>query len=107
MKQNGQVGQNQISGQYPADSIDWIKLRSVIRRNWIGVFIILFITNSAGWVYLRYTKPIFESSSELKLDIKSEASSLGLTRFSDPYNIDNLSGEIELINSRLFFNKVI
>ena len=107
MKQNGQVGQNQISGQYPADSIDWIKLRSVIRRNWIWVFIILFITNSAGWVYLRYKKPIFESSSELKLDIKSEASSLGLTRFSDPYNIDNLSGEIELINSRLFFNKVI
>ncbi len=107
MKQNGQTGQNQIAGQYTAESIDWVKLRSVIRRNWIGILIILFIANFGGYLYLRYTKPLFESSSELKLDIKREASSLGLNRFSDSYNLDNLSGEIELINSRLFFSKVI
>jgi len=87
--------------------MDWIKLRSVIRRNWLWVALIFLSTNIGGYLYIRYTKPMYESNSELKLDVKSEATSLGLSPTSNSYNLDNLSGEIELINSRLFFNMVI
>ena len=102
-----QNGQTPMSNSPPNESIDFVKLRSVIRRNWPWVVAIILATNFAGYLYIRYTKPLYESHSELKLDIKSEATSLGLTQFQDNANFDNLSGEIELINSRLFFNKVV
>jgi len=108
MNQNGHMGVNYPDqNKDPIESIDWTKLRSVFRRKWFWIFFILFATNLAGYLFIRYTKPLFESSSELKLDIKQEATSLGLTQYPDAYNMENLSGEIEIINSRLFFNRVI
>ena len=104
MMQNGQA---YTSSSPQNESIDFIKLRSVFRRNWLAVAAILLTTSFAGYLYIRYTKPLYESRSELKLDIQSQASSLGLTNFQENTGFDNLSGEIELINSRLFFNKVI
>lgn len=91
----------------PIEAIDWNKLKSVFRRKWIWIALILISSNFAGYLFLRYTKPVFESTSDLKLDIKREAMSLGLNPYPDAYNMDNLSGEIEIINSRLFFNRVI
>lgn len=100
------------NGQHPPrddsiESIDWGKLRTVFRQKWIWLVLILISTNFAGYLFIRYTKPLYESTSELKLDIKEQATALGLTPYPDAYNMDNLSGEIEIINSRLFFNRVI
>ena len=106
MKQNGQIGNSNLPSSDEIEAIDWNKLRSVIRRNWFWLLFLLFMTNLGGYLYIRYTKPMFESVSQLKLDVKREANQLGLTSFRDN-TIDNLSGEIELINSRLFISKVI
>ena len=87
--------------------IDWIKLRLVIRKSvpWIiTIFAILFLVSG---LYLRYTKPMYESSSEIKLDQEDQSNVLGFPQYEQNSNIGLLSSEMELIRSRLFFNKVI
>lgn len=89
------------------DNIDYDKLLSVLRRNVVWVLAILLFVNALAFIYVRYTKPLYESTSDLKLDIKSEASFLGLNAQAEEHSISNLSGEIELIKSRIFYSKVI
>lgn len=95
------------SGRELGDHIDYQKLGLVLRKNLIWVLLILFLTNIAAYIYLRYTKPVYESYSDLKLDVKNEVGMLDFGRLKDVQNLNNLSGEIELIKSKLFFNKVI
>jgi len=88
------------------NSIDFKKLRSVSRKSLPWIIGILLLTNVTAYLFIRWTKPLYQSSSELKLDIKSEASVLGINNpLQQSY--DDLAGEIELIRSKLFFNKVI
>ncbi len=95
------------AGKDLADHIDYHKLITVLRKNLIWVLLILFLTNTIAYIYIRYTKPVYESYSDLKLDVKNEVGMLDLGRIKDHQNLNNLSGEIELIKSKLFFNKVI
>ena len=85
------------------ESIDWDKLRTVLRKNWPWIIILLILSNASAYLFIRYTKPLYESSSELKLDIKSESDLLGIKNVND---FGNISGEIEILKSRLFFNKL-
>lgn len=88
--------------------IDFDKFKSVFRKSIPYILVILLITNVSAYMYIRYTKPVFESTSELKLDIQREASLFGFNNLPENNSsFNNLSGEIELIRSRLFFNKVI
>ncbi len=89
------------------EAIDFSKLAMVIRHNWIWLLIIFLVVNSIALIYVRYTKNLFESSSELKLDVKNEASELGIKSVVDDPNINLISGEIELIQSKLFLNRVL
>ena len=108
MNENGSIKPREsFQEENTFENIDWHKFKSVLRRNFIWVILILISTNLLAYLYIRYTKPLFESYSDLKLEVKTEATSLGLTRLPENSNINNMSGEIELINSRLFFNKVI
>ncbi|MEO1055142.1 MAG: Wzz/FepE/Etk N-terminal domain-containing protein, partial [Bacteroidota bacterium] len=86
--------------------IDFDKVKSVLRKNIIWIILIIALTNVAAYLTIRWTKPFYQSDSQIKLDIKSEASALGINNLVDQ-TIDNISGEIELIQSRLFFDKVI
>lgn len=89
------------------NSIDYDKLVSVLKKSLVWIVAILLATNTIAYLYVRYTKPLYESKSDLKLDVKSEASLLGLNNFNETQNFNNLSGEIELIKSKLFYTKVI
>lgn len=57
--------------------------------------------------FIRYTPDVYESSSELKLDIKSEATDFGIKTFANDQNLNVISEEIELIESTLFLNKTL
>jgi len=87
--------------------IDWIKLRMILGKSWIYVVLIMTFTNLSSYLFIRWTKPLFVSESQLKLDVKSEAGILGLEGFQDEQPLNNISGEIELIRSRMFSEKVI
>jgi tyrosine-protein kinase Etk/Wzc len=89
------------------DSIDFEKLRMLFRKNIVWVVVILIGTNLSAWLFLRYTKNIYESESELKLDIKQEATEFGLKNLQENQNLNVISGEIEQMTSRLFYNRLL
>jgi len=90
-----------------ATDIDFNKFGIIIRANWIWLLIIFITTNLTSYLYLRYTKDLYESVSEIKLDVKQDASMLGIRDFAPDNNLNLISGEIETIQSRLFLNNVI
>ncbi len=87
--------------------IDLEKLTAVLRKSWPWIILILLLTNLSAYLVIRWTKPLFESYSDLKLNIKNDATLLGFMEVTEDQNITNLSGEIELLKSPLFFEKVI
>jgi len=89
------------------DSIDFEKLGAVIRKNLIWIILIFLATNLGAYLTIRYTKDLFESESELKLDIKRDATELGIKTMIDDQNLNIVSGEIEQIKSKLFFSKLL
>ena len=89
------------------DNIDLNKLKIIFQHNLLWIVLIFILTNAAAFLYVRYTKEMFESVSELKLDVKQDATELGIREFAQNQNLDLISGEIETIQSKLFLNNVI
>ncbi len=89
------------------ESFDLDKFLFVLRRSilWIIMFLILGV--SVAYLVVRYTKPLYESSAVVKLNFKSEAKTLGLVA-TDQFesSLEDISGEIELIQSKLFLSRV-
>jgi tyrosine-protein kinase Etk/Wzc len=100
--------QNQIQNQSTiAEGIDFNKLKIAFRNNWIWILIIFFVVNFTAYLFIRYTKNLYESSSELKLDIKQEATEFGIKTAIEDQNLNLISGEIEIIQSRLFLSRIL
>lgn len=99
---------NQIQNQSnTVEGIDFNKLKIAVRNNWMWIVIIFFVINFTAYLFIRYTKNLYESSSELKLDIKQEATEFGIKAALEDQNVNLISGEIEIIQSRLFLNRVL
>ncbi len=92
-----------VSGDFDPE-----KLRSVFFKSIPVVAVILMLSGVAAWLYLRYTPPLYESSSLLKLDVKKESNIFGFGGF-DAYGDPgaNLAGELELIQSNVIYDQVI
>lgn len=66
------------------------------------------LTNGASIMYVRYTKELFESESEIKLDTKQDATELGIRELvPERQQVNIVSSEIETIKSKLFLSRVI
>ena len=89
------------------ERIDFNKLNIVVRNNWYWIALIFLSVNAAAALYIRYTKNTYESESSLKLDIKKDASDLGIKNMVEDQNLNLLSGEIEIIQSKLFLSRVL
>ncbi len=94
-------------GQQAMDTIDFDKLKMIFRKNLVWVILVLASTNFAAYIYLRYTKTVYEAESELKLDVKQDATEFGIKNLQENQNVNIISGEIEQITSKLFFNRVL
>ncbi len=88
------------------DTFDLEKFKYVLKSGWWWLLIFFGICLGSSYLIVRYTKPVFESKSILKLQFESEASSLGLGSNID-FELNEISGEIELLKSKLFFSKVV
>jgi len=96
------------SFQDSVEGIDLSKLRVIVGQKWVWIALIIIITNLVAFLTIRYTKELFESVSEIKLDIKQDATELGLGEFlPDRGKVNMISGEIETIQSRSFLSQVI
>lgn len=89
------------------DTIDIEKLRMLLRKNWLWLLLIVIGTNVAAYLYLRYTKNVYEAASEVKLDIKQDATEFGIKNLQESQNLNIISGEIEQMTSRLFYNRLV
>jgi tyrosine-protein kinase Etk/Wzc len=89
------------------ENIDFNKLKIVIRNNWYWIALIFIAVNAISYLYIRYTKSTYESESHLKLDIKKDATELGIKSMAEDQNLNLLAGEIEIIQSKLFLNRVL
>lgn len=89
------------------ENIDFGKLKTIARSNIFWIVLIFLIPNAISILYVRYTKDVYESVSEIKLDVKQDASELGIREIVPDKNLDLISGEIETIQSKLFLNTVI
>jgi tyrosine-protein kinase Etk/Wzc len=96
-----------ISNTGSPDTIDFKKLGMIISANWIWIALIFVCINAAAYLFIRYTKDVYESQSQLKLEFKSDASELGIANMMNDKNLNIISGEIEIIRSELFLNRVI
>ncbi|MCR9251537.1 MAG: polysaccharide biosynthesis tyrosine autokinase [bacterium] len=94
------------SGNDLFSSLDLGKVKLILKKSILWVVLILILTNSLAYLYLRYTKPVYESESIIKLEVESEAAILGISNPAVGSNISGLSGEIELLKSKLFFTRV-
>nr|MCU0420905.1 tyrosine protein kinase [Cyclobacteriaceae bacterium] len=89
------------------DSIDTEKLSAVVKKNLTWIIALFAVANLVAYLFVRYTKPLYESVSELKLDIKRDARDLGIQEFVDDQNANIVAGEIEQIKSKVFLNRII
>lgn len=86
------------------ESLDFEKLKGIFIRSLPVVILLIFLSLSIATIAIRYTKQLFQSSSVLQLDIKSDAKVFGFKSFDE--DINNLAREIEIIKSKLFLTKV-
>ena len=101
--------QEHLSGSIEKDlleSLDLERFWYVLKRGkfWLIGFVLICIL--AAYVYVRYTKPLYNSESIIKLDSESEATVLGLADVMSTQDRNEISGEIELIKSKLFLSRV-
>ncbi len=89
------------------EGIDFEKLSVVFKKNMIWVLIVFLSANLAAYLTLRYTRDLFESQSELKLDIKRDATDLGIKTVIEDQSLNIVSGEIEQIKSKLFIRQLL
>lgn len=89
------------------ESFDLERFWYVLKRSkfLIAGFLILIV--SLAYLYVRYTKPLYKSDSIIKLEFQSEANVLGLANAVNTQDQNEISGEIELIRSKLFFSRVV
>ncbi|HEX6891731.1 MAG TPA: polysaccharide biosynthesis tyrosine autokinase [Chryseolinea sp.] len=89
------------------EGIDFNKLRIVGRANWIWFVGIFIAINFGAYLVVRYTKNLYESTSVIKLDVKKEATEFGIKNPMENQSLNLISGEIEIIQSRLFLSRVV
>lgn len=88
--------------------VDFFKLKTILKKNLPWAFLLIAIAVFVAFLYVRYTNVKYQSYAELKLNKRSEASVFGFNPLKEESsNLNTLSGEVELIRSKLFLKQVI
>ncbi|MEM6843843.1 MAG: polysaccharide biosynthesis tyrosine autokinase [Bacteroidota bacterium] len=99
--------ENKLSSFYnsnPSSQIDRGKIISLFRKHVWWIVLTILLANLAAHLYIRYTRPIYESQSVVKLGLEKQANILGFNTLEQ--SLDNMAGEMELLKSDLFFSRV-
>jgi tyrosine-protein kinase Etk/Wzc len=89
------------------EAIDFDKLKIVIKKNVLWILLLFVVANLVAYLTIRWTKAVYESSSELKLEVRQDASDFGIKTIADDQNMNMISGEIEQIRSKTFLSRLI
>lgn len=77
----------------------------ILKRNWYWCIIIIALLNAVAFLYLRYTKPLYES--KVLIQINSENQSQDILGFKDVRQLGTLSKDIEILRSQVLFKRAI
>jgi len=99
--------EGKINTNQQEEAIDFDKLKVVVKKNILWIILLFLAANLAAYLTIRWTKAVYESESELKLDVRKDASDFGIKTLVDDQNLNMISGEIEQIRSKTFFNRLI
>ena len=80
-------------------------LSTVIKRSWYWIILIFGISLSLVFLYLRYSKPIYESSAIIQ--VVNEDPGADVIGIQNINNTKSISKEIQLLNSQYLFHKAI
>jgi capsular exopolysaccharide synthesis family protein len=95
--------QNKISNLNTDLDIDIAK--TVFKKNWFYIPIIIILGLVLAFIYLRYTKPLYQSSAVIQRTTKDEGKRiLEIENFSQE---SNLSEDVELLRSTFLLEKAI
>lgn len=104
--------QNQVLNRTDDDQdnilsdLDFIRFLIVAQKNLHWILFIFLLGFGLSFLYLRYTKSIYQSKSIIKYDLK-QVSPVFTQDQVQADNFAHLSGEIELIKSTLIYSKVV
>ncbi len=92
----------------PLVDFDPMKLLRAFRKSFIWIMLIFLCCISVVYTYLYYQIPIYESASQLKLEMKGTASDLGIGIFKNDNEKQNyLNSEISIINSSVIHERIV
>lgn len=78
---------------------------TIFRRYWWWAALFIFVFGAIAFIYLRYTKPIYESSMVIQLAEKDQGKEL--LEIENINTKENISSEIELLRSELLFDMAL
>jgi tyrosine-protein kinase Etk/Wzc len=90
------------------EELDFKLFFYVAKKNFLWVVVFIFFFLGIAQIYLRYTAPIYESSSIIKVGTEDKATkilSIGNNYAANNYN--KIAGDIELIRSNIIIEKAL
>lgn len=87
-------------------NLDFIRFLTVAQKNLHWLLFIFALGLLFSFLYLRYTKPVFQSKSLVKYDLK-QVSPVFSKEQVEADNFAHLSGEMELIKSNIIYEKAL
>src|SRR6218665_2389917 len=78
---------------------------TILRRFWWWALLIIGVLGIGAFLYLRYTKPVYESSMVIQLEEKDQGKEL--LEIENVNTKDNISSELELLRSQFLFDMAI
>ncbi len=79
--------------------------KTVLRKNWIWIIFTVAFGFMASYIYLRYTKPIYESKAIIQKSTKDEGRRI--LEFDNFIPDNNLSADVELLKSDFLLEKAL
>jgi len=84
---------------------DFDIVKSIFKSNWYIIPIVILIGLSTGYTYLRYTKPVYQSSAIIQRTSKDEGKRiLAIDNFEQE---SKLSEDVELLRSTFLLEKAL
>jgi capsular exopolysaccharide synthesis family protein len=88
--------------------INFEKLIFIVRKNIFYLVLLLIIGIVGAFVYLRYTKAIYEATAQIKLEYKTSSKIIDIEMpFDAEGNAEYLAGEIQIIRSNPIYQALL
>src|SRR5580658_2310506 len=78
----------------------------IARQSLIWMFLLLGISLSLAFIYLRYTQPVYQSKTIIQINTNNQANKvLNINQMYEEQ--DPLAGSIEIIKSKVFLHRIV